>query len=226
MTTFVLVHGGWDGAWAWRPVAQELQRRGHAVYTPTLTGSGERVHLASREVGLHTHILDVVNVLRFEQLTDVVLVGFSYGGMVATGVAEELPDQISHLICLDGFVPANGQSIADLLGPQIMGALNDVAQRYGDGWRVPFDPPDADRRTDLLLRTAEEPLTVNSPEATRLKHTYVLFTAKPADDWLAPVMERIAERVRQDGWNYRQAAFGHFPLLDFPHEVVELILSL
>jgi len=121
MTTFVLVHGGWDGAWAWRPVAQELQRRGHEVYTPTLTGSGERVHLASREVGLHTHILDVVNVLRFEQLTDVVLVGFSYGGMVVTGVAEQLPDQISHLICLDGFVPANGQSIADLVGPQIMG---------------------------------------------------------------------------------------------------------
>lgn len=85
MTTFVLVHGGWDGAWAWRPVARELQRRGHEVYTPTLTGSGERAHLASREVGLHTHILDVVNVLRFEQLTDVVLVGFSYGGMVVTG---------------------------------------------------------------------------------------------------------------------------------------------
>ena len=139
----------------------------------------------------------MVNVLRFEQLTEVVLVGFSYGGMVVTGVAEQLPDQISHLICLDGFVPANGQSIADACsGPQIMGSLNDVAQRYGDGWRVPFDPPDADRRTDLLLRTAEERLTVDNPQAApRLKHTYVLFTAKPADDWLAPVMARIAERV-------------------------------
>jgi pimeloyl-ACP methyl ester carboxylesterase len=137
----VLVHCGWDGAWAWRPLAQELQRRGHEVYTPTLTGSGERVHVASREIGLHTHILDVVNVLPFEQLTEVVLVGFSYGGMVVTGVAEQLPDQISHLICLDGFVPANGQSIADLLGPQIMGSLNDVAQRYGDGWRVPSTLP-------------------------------------------------------------------------------------
>src|SRR5688572_12471656 len=111
MATFVLVHGGWDGGWAWRSVAKDLQAAGHEVFTPTLTGSGERVHLASPEIGLDTHIQDIVNVLRFENLSDVLLVGHSYGGMVITGVAEQMPERIDQLIYLDAFAPRDGESL-------------------------------------------------------------------------------------------------------------------
>ncbi len=204
MSTYVLVHGGWDGGWAWRPVASELQSAGHEVFTPTLTGSGERVHLASPAVGLDTHILDVVNVFRYENLSDVILVGFSYGGMVITGVAEQVPERIRQLIYLDAFVPQDGQSAADLSGAGLMTVMEQIAQSYGDGWRIPHNPPDADRRTDFLLKAAQQPLTVNNPQASRLKRNYVQFIAKPPDDFTQPIMARIAARVRQEGWIYRE----------------------
>src|SRR5438445_151401 len=104
MATFVLVHGGWDGGWAWQAVAKELRHSGHEVFTPTVTGSGERVHLAGPAVDLHTHILDVVNVLRYENLSNVILVGISYGGIVVTGVAEQVPERLNQLIYLDSLV--------------------------------------------------------------------------------------------------------------------------
>lgn len=225
MATYVLVHGGWDGAWAWRPVARELQALGHEVFTPTLTGSGERVHLAAPSIGLDTHILDVVNVLRYEKLSDVILVGISYAGMVITGVAEQVPELIRQLIFLDAFVPQDGQSVADLMGPEIMGFMEQAAKRYGDGWRVPHNPPDADRRTDALLKAAQQPLSVRNPQAAQLKHAYVQFTSKASDDFTKPIMERIATRARQAGWTYREMPFGHFPILDQPHEVARLLLD-
>ena len=137
MATFVLVHGGWDGGWAWRAVAQALRTAGHDVFTPTLTGSGERVHLASPDVGLPTYILDVSNVLRYEDLHDVIVVGSSYGGMVITGVAEAVPERLSQLIYLDGFVPQDGESVADLIGPEFTAFFTHQAHAVGDGWRVP-----------------------------------------------------------------------------------------
>src|SRR5207248_3061546 len=115
MATFVLVHGGWDGGWFWRPVARRLQSDGHDAFTATLTGSGERVHLASPDVDLTTHILDIVNLLAFEDLQDVMLVGYSYSSMIVTGVVERVPERIRHLIYLDAFVPRDGQSLADIL---------------------------------------------------------------------------------------------------------------
>src|SRR4051812_23426461 len=98
MATIVFVHGAWDGGWAWRGTARILQAAGHEIFTPTLTGAGERNHLASPEVDLDTHILDVVNVLRYENIQDAVLVGHSYAGMVITGVAECMPERLSHII--------------------------------------------------------------------------------------------------------------------------------
>lgn len=230
MATYVLVHGGWDGGWAWRSVARELQAAGHEVFTPTLTGSGERVHLASPEIDLETHILDIVNVLRYEDLYGVILVGISGGGMAITGAAERVPERIGHLVYLDAFGPQDGQSIGDLLGPQGMAGFEQAAQAYGDGWRVPHDPPDADRRTDVLLKPVQQPLAVNNPDAARLKRTYVLFTGKPVDSWLTPVFERIAARIRKEGgWTYHERPFVHYPCLDQPdgsHAVAELLLEL
>ena len=230
MATYMLVHGGWDGGWAWTPVARKLRAAGHEVFTPTLTGSGERVHLASPEIDLDTHILDVVNVLHYEDLHEVVLVGSSSGGMVITGVAEKASERIDHLIYLDAFVPRDGESICDMLGPKGKAAFEQTAEEHGDGWRVPFGDPDADRKTDVMLKMAKQPLAVNNPDATRIKRTYVLHTGKPADSWLTTVFGRIAARIRNDeGWHYHERPSVHYPCLDQEdgvQVVTELLIEL
>src|SRR5689334_15631432 len=117
MANYLLVHGAWHGGWCWRRVVPLLRAAGHEVFTPTLTGLGERVHLLTRDVGLDTHAQDVIGVLEYEDLRDVVLVGHSYGGMVITAVAERAAERLAHLVYLDAFVPRDGQSQMDLLGP-------------------------------------------------------------------------------------------------------------
>src|SRR5580700_6619085 len=113
--TFVLVHGAWHGGWCFARVAEILRAQGHRVFTPTLTGLGERVHLASTEITLSTHVTDIVNVVRYEDLHDVVLLGHSYGGMVISGVVEVVPERVGALVYLDAFVPENGESLLDLV---------------------------------------------------------------------------------------------------------------
>ncbi len=118
-STFVLVHGAWAGGWIWRDMAERLRALGHRVYTPTLTGLGERSHLISPEINLTTHALDVANLIKWEELSGVVLVGHSYGGMVISGTAEKVPEgAIRSIVYLDAFVPGNGQSLADLAAPR------------------------------------------------------------------------------------------------------------
>ena len=113
--TFVLVHGSWHGGWCWRRVTDRLERRGHKVYTPTLTGLGERVHLLTASVDLNTHITDVVNVIKFEDLKDIVLVGHSYAGCVISGVAEQMLPSIASIVFVDAFLPEDGQRMLDLM---------------------------------------------------------------------------------------------------------------
>jgi pimeloyl-ACP methyl ester carboxylesterase len=114
MTTYLLVHGGHHGGWCYQKVAGLLRKAGHVVYSPTLTGLGERRHLLRPDVDLEMHISDVVGVLTFEDLQDVILVGHSYGGMVITGVADRAPDRIKELVFLDAAHPRNGESLADV----------------------------------------------------------------------------------------------------------------
>ena len=151
MATFVLVHGAFVGGWSWRWVAPYLRGAGHDVYSPTLTGHGERVHLASPQIDLDTHIEDVVNLLHYEDLTGVVLVGYSYGGMVVAGVADRVPERIAHVVYLDSDVPRDG----DTSGPRRAehAAREELARAHGDGWRVP--PADAGVET-LLEEFPEE----------------------------------------------------------------------
>ena len=118
MTTFVLVHGGWAGSVVWRLLAPRLRKAGHEVYAPTLTGIGAREHLLSREIDLDTHIQDVIGVIDDADLSDIVLVGHSYGGMVISGVADRVPEEVASLVYLDAFVPENGQSLFSLLPPE------------------------------------------------------------------------------------------------------------
>lgn len=191
-----------------------------------LTGSGERAHLASPEIELETDILDIVNVLRYEDLHDVILVGLSNGGMVITGVAERVPDGIGHLIYMDAFAPQDGESLAGLLAPEVMARFERFAQTDGDGWRIPH-APGADRRTDVMLKAWKQALAVGNPDAARLKCTFVQHTAKPAGSWLAPLFERMPARARRRGWNTCERPFGRFSaLLDRPREVAELLSEL
>ena len=141
MATFVLVHPAWFGGWCWKKVVPLLRAQGHEVHTPTLTGLGERAHLATPEVGLSTHIADVVNVMSYEDLGDVVLVGNSSGGNVITGVADRVPERIAQLVYLDAFVPADGQGIVDMLPPDRRQTVEALVQAEGDGWLWPrFSP--------------------------------------------------------------------------------------
>ena len=143
MTTFVLVHGGWHGAWCWEQVNSRLREAGHAVYTPTLAGLGELSHLLDPSIGLDTHVQDVVDVLDREDLRDVVLVGHSYGGMVISGAGELAAGRLARLDFLDAFVPEGGQSLLDLLSPERRDFYLRAAKEHGEGWRVQPPPPQA-----------------------------------------------------------------------------------
>src|SRR3954454_19634713 len=134
MATFVLVHGAWHGSWCWKRVRKALQMRGHDVFTPTLTGVGERSHLLSPDVTLDTHIEDVVNLIAWEELSDVVLCGHSYGGCVITGVADRLPDRVGAMVYLDAFVLEHRQSLHDTLPPAQKALQIELAREHGEGW--------------------------------------------------------------------------------------------
>src|SRR5712692_286992 len=139
MTDFILIHGAWRGSWTWTRVRRLLAAAGHQVFTPTLTGLGERSHLLSRDVGLDTHVADVANLMIWESLRDIVLVGHSYGGAVVRHVADRMPDRIRSLIYLDAFVPENGKAVFDYL-PDSGEGDRKLAVAHGDGWRVPPRP--------------------------------------------------------------------------------------
>src|SRR5438105_3932795 len=170
MSTYVLVHGAWGGSYGWRKVRPLLIKAGHDVYTPSLTGQGERSHLATPQVNLTTHIKDAYNAIWYEDLTDIILVGHSYGGMVVTGVADQMPERIKHLVYLDAFLPENGQSLYDLGGG---GPRPDNRD-----WRVPMrvfqgDPNDplnqwnAARRVDHPRATPGEKVKLAAPAESR-----------------------------------------------------------
>ena len=142
MATFVLVHPAWFGGWCWKKVGPLLIEGGHQVYTPTMTGLGERSHLASRELGLSTHIEDIANVLEYEDIRAATLVGNSSSGAVIAGVADRLPERVSGLVYLDAFVLQDGQSVLDLIAPDRRAVITGLVESEGDGWLLPrFAPP-------------------------------------------------------------------------------------
>ena len=140
--TFLLCHGAWGGGWSWKKMHPLMQAAGHRLLTPTYTGLGERAHLANPDVDLETHIQDILNVIKYEDLRDFVLLGHSYGGMVATGVADRARESINQVIYLDAFVPRDGQSLFDLNEPGRQPMRN--AAKAGDGWRIPPNPSPPD----------------------------------------------------------------------------------
>jgi len=194
--TYVLVHGAWGGGWDWKPVAQRLGADGHTVYRATLTGQGERSHLASTNVDLGTHIQDVVNLILWEDLHEVLLVGHSYGGMVITGVADRIPDRIKHLIYIDALLPQNGDSVNSLTASRPRHPVK-------DGWIPPVwvtgNPPPPHDVTMSALSFSQPIVLTNQPVARRIPTTYILTV----DPGKTPEQDDFYDsyvRARSYGW--------------------------
>jgi pimeloyl-ACP methyl ester carboxylesterase len=240
MTTFVLVHPAWLGGWGWSKLAPLLRARGHAVHAPTLTGLGERAHLARPEVGLDTHVLDVVAVLTYEDLRDVVLVGSSSAGAVITGVADRAPERIAQVVYLDAFVPEDGQCVLDLIAPDRRSAMEALVRTEGDGWLLPRFAaapwerflPEAWQITDAAdvrwmlarlrptpFRHFTDPVRRRSPAAESLPRTYVRCLR-----WPHAGFDRHAEAARgAAGWRCRELAASHLPYVTEPRLLAELL---
>ena len=234
MATYVLVHGAWHGGWCWKKLTPLLRAAGHEVVVPTLTGLGERAHLARPEVGLATHVEDVVQVLTYEDLHGVVLVGHSYAGMVIAAVADRVPERVAQLVYLDAFVPDNGQALLDLLPPPLREASLEQARTAGEGWQVPAPPPERFGVTDAAdlawvrprllpqpLQTFTEPLRLGRPDLSPAPRTYIACTVGSA------TFQPFAERARTDpAWRYRELATGHDAMVMTPRELAQLLLEL
>ncbi len=220
--TFVIVHGAWGGGWGFKELASIMRAAGHQVYRPTLTGQGERVHLASPKVGLETHIQDIVNVIEFENLHDVVLVGHSYGGMVITGVADRIPKRLSRIVYVDAHLPNDGESMFDLIGPKRTKDLTNRADKWGDGWRIPPWWPDKKHDVPQQLATFQDSVSVKNPVAAKIPGTYIL-TLNPGAK--TDNFSKSADRARRRGWQYHELRTGHNVQWTMPKELALLLMA-
>ncbi len=235
-STFVLVHGAWHGGWCWSRVAARLRERGHAVYTPTLTGLGERRHLISPQVNLDTHVEDVVNLLQFEELERVVLVGHSYAGIVISGVADRVPQRLRQLVYLDALLLEPGKSLFSDFPPAVveqrLKAIRETGGGVGAAAALPpsafgvKDPADAAwvarHLTPQPVGTYLQPLLLKAPLGNGLPKTYIECTGDPI-----ATLEPTKARVRADaGWQLRTLATGHDAMVTAPAALSELLTDL
>ena len=233
MATYVLVHGGWSGAHIFRRTRAQLRERGHDVFTPSLTGIGERAHLTSPQVNLTTHIQDVVNTVLYEDLAGIVLLGFSYGGFVVTGALSHIGDRVRHVVYLDAFVPGDGDTVLGLAGRPA-----DPGITLGEQWLIPPPPRDYDdpaeaafanaRRTPHPAGCFTEPARVPRPlEDYPFGRTYIKATADSPDAPGAGAFWAAAERARSgSAWNYREISTNHMIPVNRPEELAGLLLEL
>ena len=235
MATFVLVHGAWHGGWCWQKVIPFLEAAGHEVYAPTLTGLAERAAELSPDIGLDTHIQDIVGLLVEKNLHGVILVGHSYGGMVITGVVDQVPERIAHLVYLDTFVPRDGESMAGI-SPIVIYLLR--KQTRGDGWGVDSrgtygvtTEPDLSwvrsKVTPQPLKTFEQPLHLKNPAIVSAKpRTHIDCTG---GGFFFSLMRRILARralpPTEAGWRLRQLPTGHDAMITMPRELADLLLE-
>ena len=246
MATFVLVPGMWLGGWAWRDVAEALHAGGHNVYPVTLTGLGERVHLAGPQVDLDTHIADVVNLLRYEELRDVALVGHSYAGTVITGVADQVPERIARLVYVDTWPLPDGVAQIDLNSPAGRQAQEQQVATKGEGWRLAMPSweeldqgnelrglGEAERRrmreraVDQPFGTVRQPVRLKNPARAALPRTAIWcsLTVEEVQEMIAsyPV---LLSALAEPSWQFVELPTGHWPMFSRPHELAELLGNL
>lgn len=229
-SVYVLVHGAWHGGWCWKKVKALLEARGHTVYTPTLTGLGERSHLLTPQVDLSIHVQDIVSMLEYEDLSNVILVGHSYAGIVISGVAEKATNRLSHLVYLDAYLPENGKSIVDYFA---FPSLDKIVMEKGDGWRIPplgklkdlgiTDGKDIDwvksRVGDQPYKTFTETIRLSKPTNT-IPKAFIRLSNFP---WFV----ETGERARSMGFNYQEMlSGGHDAMISAPAETVLTILNI
>jgi pimeloyl-ACP methyl ester carboxylesterase len=229
--TFVLVHGAWHGGWCWRRVADRLIAKGHRVFAPTLTGLGERSHLMSDTINLATHIADIVNLIRWERLADIALVGHSYGGIIITGVVERVESSISSMVFLDALVPEAGQSQAELTTPLVRDLIATATQNSdiavspvpasvfrvneNDGAWV-----DAMCTPHPLATMLDKSLAVGARDRFANK-TYIRAKAYPN-----ALYDAYRARFAQTpGWRVHELPCGHDAMIDMPEELTDLLLA-
>jgi pimeloyl-ACP methyl ester carboxylesterase len=225
--TFLVCHGAWSAGWAWKKMHPLMRAAGHRLVTPSYTGLGERAHLAHPSIDLETHIADILNVIKYEDLRDIVLLGHSYGGMVATGVADRAGDHVTQLIYLDAFVPRAGQSLRDL-NEQARQPMRDRA-KSGDGWRVPPNPtpPDTspadlawltERRVDMPIKCFVQGLKLGGEP--KMPRSYIYATRITPADTFGP----FAARARSEpGWGYHEIDASHSPNVTAPEALIGIL---
>jgi pimeloyl-ACP methyl ester carboxylesterase len=230
MSTFVLVHGAWHGGWCWDRVKRTLVAAGAMVYTPTLTGLGERVHLATPGISLETHIEDVVQLLEFQRLTNVTLVGHSYAGVVVTAVADRVPERLSRLVYLDAVVPRSEQCLFDCAGLEFKSQIEDQVRMQGEGWKIPI--PSAARfglveERDIQwvmprlvphpYRTFSEPVHLRAAPAVPRSYINCIGSKAPGGPRTAQA-DGIAD--------YYELSAGHDAMVTIPEHVSALLLRI
>ena len=231
MSTFVLVHGAWHGGWCYARTAKLLRSQGHDVYTPTLSGVGERSHMNGPGINLSLHILDICNVLKYENLSDIVLCGHSYGGLVITGVADAMPDRIKSLVYLDAFVPENGKGLWDYVDDNFKGFFMQTASESG-GLCAPVpaamfnvnvqDAAMVDKMcTPMSLACFMEKSKLTGKGAAVTKRAYIY-----ASNWQGTPFTPFYDAAKADpGWTADAVACGHDVMLDAPADLAGLLVK-
>jgi pimeloyl-ACP methyl ester carboxylesterase len=236
----------WLGGWAWREVAAALRAAGHTVYPVTLTGLGERVHLGGPQVNLDTHIADVVNLLRYEDVRDVVLAGHSYAGTVITGAADQAPERIARLVYVDTWPLPDGVAQSDLNSPEALEAQEQRVATHGEGWRLPMPPweeldhgnelrglGEAERRlmreraVDQPFGTVTQRVRLSNPAREALPKTAIWCSMTVAEvQGLMAAYPALTSTLAEPGWQFIELPTGHWPMFSQPRELADMLGSL
>lgn len=248
MATYVLVGGAWIGGWAWQAVASRLRGAGHEVHPVTLTGLGDRAHLARPDVDLETHITDVVAVLDTEDLTDVVLVGHSYAGIVVEGAADRRPDRVDTVVYVDTAPMGDGVAHLDVYPPQARAAVEQTVERDGAGWRLPFPGVEqlgrqaslaglddhalqrlADKAAPQPFGTYTQPLRLSGAAPTQRRCAVVCsdggFSVAQIRAALASDDPGMFVVYAGDDWRFDELHTGHWPMLSTPTQLADILAS-
>lgn len=235
MSTFVLIHGAMHGGWCWRAVESRLRAAGHEAHAPTLTGCGDRAHLATPAVGVGTHVDDVLAVLRMEQVHDAVLVLHSYSGVLAGPVADAAGHRLSRVVAMGAFLADPGEALADVEPPASVQRYREMAMEHGDGWRVPatsafleqwavparLRDSVGERLTDFPWRCVEEPVMYDPAPLAALACHYVEHVTPPLAS-----LDASAARARQRGWHMHRMRTGHDMMLADPEATARLLMEI
>jgi pimeloyl-ACP methyl ester carboxylesterase len=233
VASFVLIHGMWHGGWCWKKVTTLLRAAGHEAHAPTLTGLAERAHLRSDNIDLNTHVQEIVELIKSENLHNIILVGHSLGGFMAPVVADQIPERIAHIVNLDGPVPVSGKGLKDLLGDTWQ-FFKQKAAESGDEW---WCPPITDwtfgvsgtelevvqsKLTPHPLRTLTTVVTLEHPRTKAIPSTFILCSEGLSDDEIATEEKHFTDL----GMNFRSLPTGHDAMITMPDELTNTLLEL